>query len=150
MCICRQADVRSDYAMLKIPGAIQEYSERNNDTNNVESREGIYGERRSPIHSSKDCSSLDSKLSKCELVVRFIFIAVFLCASFTLYQQEQQIAAQRSKLLETKIRNEDTRRKIRELRSFDQYSLHKDIGVDGSTEHYARVQVDFESTLEQI
>ena len=150
MCICRQADVRSDYAMLQIPGAIQDYSERNNTMNNVENSEGISDESRSHIHSSKDCLSLDSKFSKLELVIRFIFIAVFLSASFSLYQQEQQIAVQRNKILETKIRNEDTRRRIRERRSYEQYSLDKDVALDRSTEHYTRFQVDFESTLEQI
>ena len=122
MCICRQPDVRSDYTLLQIPEALhnsilnpsnQEVVRSRGDAFSSEGRRRNDG-RNNTVHSPSSSddsacySSAPLKISLFEMGLRFTFIILLILSSFTMYRQQQEVTARKSKLLETMKQNRDS------------------------------------------
>lgn len=102
MCICRQPDKRSDYALLQLPQSIDSYIDHNRDQV-LGGR--VYMHHNNAFLASEHYSNLsqndfsrDKRRINWETLARVVMILLVTFASITFYQKEKEMALQRVEL----------------------------------------------------
>lgn len=163
MCICKQqTDARSDFTLLEIPLSLHN---NNDDFSSSERGGGGGGERHflnNTIYSSDENENdNDTKISSFEMVLRVTMIFFLLFVSVSLHRQHQEVAAQRTKLLESMRSNREAMNDLlRGSRSSSSRSslfendefgfVERDVTDDGLPGGQVVGQIDYGSILAQL
>lgn len=158
MCICKQPDVRSDYTMLAIPLALHDsvLSANNTDRSHDDnlSRDGGRAGHNHMITSPDveldmgryhlEESSHEAKVSSLEKGLRFVVVVFLMFISLTLHRQQQEVTAQRNKLLDSIRKDRESRKVLRHgiaSLKYDELNIEEMMTSD----ELVRVNIDYDS-----